>query len=124
MMCSSSGPVRTSTRSPSEPRRCPGVTSWPERADSHGKRAPSRPSAAETRVAVPEHGPAVGVAGQPARTDRRLALLPRAREQMEDREPDCQLQLWIAFDQYVGVSPPRRPRLAVLAQQLIESKLS
>ena len=51
-MCTSSGPVRTGIRSPRWSRRCSGVTSKPDCADSHGKRAPSPPWARAARIAA------------------------------------------------------------------------
>lgn len=51
-MCSSSWPVRIGTASPRLSRALRGVTSCPDRADSHAKRAPARRSARALRNAA------------------------------------------------------------------------
>ena len=130
-----------------------GVTSKPERADSHGNRAPLRPlvqrhllRGGETAEPVLEHRPcgggpgggeerkgegigipenvtAVTLARQSSRPDRRFTLLGNRDHHVEEREPRGQLQLVVTLDADVCVVPSVAPRLAVLGEQLVEAGL-
>ena len=151
-MCSSSSPVRIATRRPVWSRANRGVTSKPCLADSQAKRAPSRPSRCaavresssrrmryssiaraaggmgrgeerkDEDVAVPEDVAAVRGSGQPAGTDGGLARDADRRDQVEERQADCELQLRIGLDHDVGGLPTRRPGGTMLGQQTSRSR--
>ena len=74
-------------------------------------------------VAVPEDVPAVCRPGQAAGTDGRLAAVAGRADQVEEREANRPLELWIAFDDDVGLRPPASPGLPVLAEQALEAGL-
>lgn len=74
-------------------------------------------------VRVPEDVTAVPGPAQPACSDRGLAGVGRRRHEMEQREPHCQLELFVPLDDDIGVLPALCPRPPVLCQQTVEADL-
>ena len=75
-------------------------------------------------IAVPEDVAAVTAAGQPARSDSRLAFIGDRCDQVKQREAYRELQLGVTVDADVGVLPPRCPRTAVIVQHGVEPEFS
>src|SRR5438067_3385067 len=72
-------------------------------------------------VAVPEDMASVARPGQSASADRSLAGIAHGADQVEEREPDRELQLRVAFDHDVRAVPSRRPPRAVIREEALEA---
>ena len=72
-------------------------------------------------VAVPEHVPSIGRAGQAPSADGSLAMVADRGHQVEQGQPQRLLEPGVTFDDDVGGLPAPCPSLTVLGEQTLET---